>query len=314
MEIFIKMSNELSLSTTTTITENHHCYHSHDNHCCFTTTTTTTTTAAPLPQQPPPLHHCHHHDCSTTTTTTTTTAASLPPQLPPPPLLHYHDNHHYHNNHHHHHCFTTTTTIITTITTTTTTASLPRQLPPPPLLYYHDNHHHYDSCSRGCSLDGVGVRRVEGSRKEEGCPRYPLLLRHPNVRLHHLQHSSFHALFFQNFIFSFSSSFSFLFFFNLHFFSPFPFNPKIPTLSPYATPQINQTSFFPASIFFTSNVSNFTTDSDKEAWDKGKIGAEGQNLARTLMETPANEMTPTKFAHHVTTKLGSLPNVIVTPR
>ncbi|XP_037385041.1 cytosol aminopeptidase [Talpa occidentalis] len=35
---------------------------------------------------------------------------------------------------------------------------------------------------------------------------------------------------------------------------------------------------------------------DQEAWQKGVLFASGQNLARQLMETPANEMTPTKFA------------------
>ncbi|XP_037685385.1 cytosol aminopeptidase [Choloepus didactylus] len=35
---------------------------------------------------------------------------------------------------------------------------------------------------------------------------------------------------------------------------------------------------------------------DQEAWQKGILFASGQNLARHLMETPANEMTPTIFA------------------
>ncbi|OWK06978.1 LAP3 [Cervus elaphus hippelaphus] len=35
---------------------------------------------------------------------------------------------------------------------------------------------------------------------------------------------------------------------------------------------------------------------DQEAWQRGVLFASGQNLARRLMETPANEMTPTKFA------------------
>ncbi|EHA99022.1 Cytosol aminopeptidase [Heterocephalus glaber] len=35
---------------------------------------------------------------------------------------------------------------------------------------------------------------------------------------------------------------------------------------------------------------------DQEAWQKGVLFASGQNLARQLMETPANEMTPTRFA------------------
>uniref|UniRef100_H0WSC8 Cytosol aminopeptidase n=1 Tax=Otolemur garnettii TaxID=30611 RepID=H0WSC8_OTOGA len=35
---------------------------------------------------------------------------------------------------------------------------------------------------------------------------------------------------------------------------------------------------------------------DQEAWQRGVLYASGQNLARQLMETPANEMTPTRFA------------------
>ncbi|XP_076992592.1 cytosol aminopeptidase [Tamandua tetradactyla] len=35
---------------------------------------------------------------------------------------------------------------------------------------------------------------------------------------------------------------------------------------------------------------------DQEAWQKGVLFASGQNLARHLMETPANEMTPARFA------------------
>ncbi|XP_013778400.1 cytosol aminopeptidase-like [Limulus polyphemus] len=34
------------------------------------------------------------------------------------------------------------------------------------------------------------------------------------------------------------------------------------------------------------------------SWKRGLTEAEGQNLARTLMETPANIMTPTRFAEH----------------
>ncbi|XP_018420076.1 PREDICTED: cytosol aminopeptidase [Nanorana parkeri] len=43
-----------------------------------------------------------------------------------------------------------------------------------------------------------------------------------------------------------------------------------------------------------------------EAWQKGVSYAEGQNLARYLMETPANYMTPTKFAQIFEEKLESL--------
>ena len=39
--------------------------------------------------------------------------------------------------------------------------------------------------------------------------------------------------------------------------------------------------------------------------------AEGQNLACLLMESPANVMTPTRFAEVATEKLGNLQNVDV---
>lgn len=40
----------------------------------------------------------------------------------------------------------------------------------------------------------------------------------------------------------------------------------------------------------------FFHSGDQKAWEKGVLFASGQNLARQLMESPANEMTPTKFA------------------
>ncbi|XP_044536005.1 cytosol aminopeptidase [Gracilinanus agilis] len=46
--------------------------------------------------------------------------------------------------------------------------------------------------------------------------------------------------------------------------------------------------------------------SDDEAWQKGVVFANGQNLARHLMETPANKMTPTKFAETIEQKLKSV--------
>ncbi|XP_001369177.2 cytosol aminopeptidase [Monodelphis domestica] len=45
-----------------------------------------------------------------------------------------------------------------------------------------------------------------------------------------------------------------------------------------------------------------------EAWQKGVVFANGQNLARHLMETPANKMTPTKFAETIEQKLKSVSN------
>uniref|UniRef100_A0A803T9R6 Cytosol aminopeptidase n=1 Tax=Anolis carolinensis TaxID=28377 RepID=A0A803T9R6_ANOCA len=47
-----------------------------------------------------------------------------------------------------------------------------------------------------------------------------------------------------------------------------------------------------------------------EAWKKGLIYAKGQNLARYLMEAPANHMTPTRFATIVEEKLKSCSNKV----
>lgn len=38
-------------------------------------------------------------------------------------------------------------------------------------------------------------------------------------------------------------------------------------------------------------------------WEKGTLYAEGQNLARRLMEAPANHITPTAFANTIEEKL-----------
>ncbi|NXN15132.1 AMPL aminopeptidase, partial [Indicator maculatus] len=50
---------------------------------------------------------------------------------------------------------------------------------------------------------------------------------------------------------------------------------------------------------------------ESEAWHKGVLYAEGQNLARYLMEAPANYITPIKFAEHIEQKLRSFSNVKV---
>ncbi|XP_057282621.1 LOW QUALITY PROTEIN: cytosol aminopeptidase [Pezoporus wallicus] len=50
---------------------------------------------------------------------------------------------------------------------------------------------------------------------------------------------------------------------------------------------------------------------ESEAWQKGVLYAEGQNLARYLMEAPANYITPIKFAEHIEQKLKSFSNVKV---
>lgn len=45
---------------------------------------------------------------------------------------------------------------------------------------------------------------------------------------------------------------------------------------------------------------------DRDAWQKGVSYAEGQNLARYLMESPANYITPLKFAEILQQKIGAL--------
>ncbi|KAM4854919.1 cytosol aminopeptidase [Thomomys bottae] len=53
----------------------------------------------------------------------------------------------------------------------------------------------------------------------------------------------------------------------------------------------------------TSVLAELYGSGDHEAWQRGVLFALGQNLARRLMETPANEMTPTKFAEIIQEKL-----------
>lgn len=45
--------------------------------------------------------------------------------------------------------------------------------------------------------------------------------------------------------------------------------------------------------------------SNQEQWKRGLTKAEGQNLARRLMESPANRMTPTRFAEIATEVLST---------
>ena len=42
---------------------------------------------------------------------------------------------------------------------------------------------------------------------------------------------------------------------------------------------------------------------DTALWERGVLYAEGQNLARLLMEGPANHITPTAFANIIEEKL-----------
>ena len=47
----------------------------------------------------------------------------------------------------------------------------------------------------------------------------------------------------------------------------------------------------------------FVHSADSARWEKGVAYAEGQNLARLLMEAPANHITPTAFANTIEEKL-----------
>ncbi|XP_043221691.1 cytosol aminopeptidase-like isoform X3 [Amphibalanus amphitrite] len=49
------------------------------------------------------------------------------------------------------------------------------------------------------------------------------------------------------------------------------------------------------------------TDGDSEPWRRGVHRAAGQNLARTLMEMPANHLTPTLFCQRVSETMAGLP-------
>lgn len=49
----------------------------------------------------------------------------------------------------------------------------------------------------------------------------------------------------------------------------------------------------------------FVFSTDVPRWEKGVLYAEGQNLARLLMEAPANHLTPTIFANTIEEKVAS---------
>ena len=61
-------------------------------------------------------------------------------------------------------------------------------------------------------------------------------------------------------------------------------------------------------------VARTISEQVKQAWDEGKIYAEAQNLARTLMELPANMLTPTLFVERIAKEAKGLKNVEVLPR
>ncbi|KAF8635936.1 hypothetical protein AX15_000107 [Amanita polypyramis BW_CC] len=54
------------------------------------------------------------------------------------------------------------------------------------------------------------------------------------------------------------------------------------------------------------SISPFQTSTD---WDKGTVYGKAQNLARTLMELPANMMTPTRFTERIKAEFADIPNV-----
>ncbi|KAG6809374.1 hypothetical protein H0H92_000512 [Tricholoma furcatifolium] len=59
---------------------------------------------------------------------------------------------------------------------------------------------------------------------------------------------------------------------------------------------------------------NFSPLQASQEWDRGVVYAKAQNFARTLMELPANMMTPTKFTERVQTEFAGLKNVEIIVR
>ncbi|CAH1782982.1 unnamed protein product [Owenia fusiformis] len=57
-----------------------------------------------------------------------------------------------------------------------------------------------------------------------------------------------------------------------------------------------------------------TDRSAVQGWKTGRILAEGQNFARSLMETPSNHLTPLKFAETIQEQIGNIKGVEITPR
>lgn len=57
-----------------------------------------------------------------------------------------------------------------------------------------------------------------------------------------------------------------------------------------------------------------STNTNSADWDRGVVYANAQNLARTLMELPANMMTPTAFCERVQAEFSGIPNVEVIVR
>ncbi|KAG6916865.1 hypothetical protein DXG01_004846 [Tephrocybe rancida] len=59
---------------------------------------------------------------------------------------------------------------------------------------------------------------------------------------------------------------------------------------------------------------NFLPIQASQEWDRGVVYAKSQNFARTLMELPANLMTPTKFTERVKAEFAGLKNVEIIVR
>ena len=63
-------------------------------------------------------------------------------------------------------------------------------------------------------------------------------------------------------------------------------------------------------IFLPHNALSFLSSQDEassSSWEEGAIFAEAQNIARRLMDTPANRMDPTMFLHSVSDFLYDVP-------
>lgn len=54
----------------------------------------------------------------------------------------------------------------------------------------------------------------------------------------------------------------------------------------------------------------FSSDKVTAAWQRGMVLAEGQNLARRLMEAPSNKMTPTIFSEEVKKQLQNTCSIV----
>lgn len=63
--------------------------------------------------------------------------------------------------------------------------------------------------------------------------------------------------------------------------------------------------FYLRLIILAACMCVFVFSTDVPRWEKGVLYAEGQNLARLLMEAPANHLTPTIFANTIEEKVAS---------